>query len=263
MMTQAFAPSTEILDPWAHLLASGTLVMVRLGCVIALAPPFNSPGIPPRLKVSFLLAMTILLTPIAAGLPQAHVDLDISSVLGEMSVGLLFGFSLSLLNEALLFAGSLLGISFSFSLANLLDPNSRVDTPVLGILLNWFGILVILAAGLDRMILAAVMRSLAVVPLGRATMHLGAVHQCVAMISGVFFAGLQLATPVMAASIAVEVTVALIGRFAPALPAHVVGIPVKTIASYIILIGSLAIWPAWIERHFSSLLDNAQRMVAG
>lgn len=261
MQASAFSP--EILNPWAHILASGTLVMVRLGGVIALAPPFNSPGIPPRIKVGFLLAMTILLAPIAAGIPEAHVDLEITSVLGEMAVGLLFGFSLTLLNEALLFAGSLLGISFSFSLANLLDPNSRVDTPVLGILLNWFGILIIFGAGLDRLILAAVMRSLAVVPLGRATMHLGAVHQCVAMISGVFFAGLQLATPIMAAALAVEVTVALISRFAPALPAQVVGIPLKTIVSYVVLIGALAIWPGWIERHFSSLLDEAQRMVAG
>jgi flagellar biosynthesis protein FliR len=262
-MMQAAPISPEILNPWARLLGAGTLLMVRLGGVIALAPPLNSPGIPPRIKVGFLLALTILLAPIAAGIPKARVDMEILPVLGEMAVGLLFGFSLSLLNEALLFAGSLLGISFSFSLANLLDPNSRVDTPVLGILLNWFGILVLFGAGLDRLVLAAVMRSLAVVPLGCATMHLWAVHECVAMISGVFFAGLQLATPVMAAAIAVEVTVALVSRFAPALPAQVVGIPIKTIVSYVVLIGSLAIWPGWIERHFSSLLDEAQRMVAG
>ena len=55
MKTEALALSTQALDPWAHLLASGTLVLVRLGGVIALAPPFNSPGVPPRIKVTFLL----------------------------------------------------------------------------------------------------------------------------------------------------------------------------------------------------------------
>lgn len=248
---------------WERILTSGTLVMVRLGGVIAFAPPFNSPAIPVRVKAALLLAMTLLLAPVAAGLQGARVMLDSSAVIGETAVGLLFGFSLMLLNEALLFAGILLSMSFSFSLANLLDPNSRVDTPVIGILMNWVGLLIVIGAGLDRVVLAAVMRSLAVVPLGTAVLQMGAVRQCMGMVGGVFLAGLQLAAPVMAAAIAVEVTVALVSRFAPALPAQVVSVPLKTILSYTVLIGAMAVWPAWVERYFSALLDAAQRMVAG
>ena len=72
------------------------------------------------------------------------------ALLGELGVGLLFGLSLMLLNEALTFAGTLLGLQFSFSLVNLLDPNSMIETAVLGQMLGWLGILVILGSGLDR-----------------------------------------------------------------------------------------------------------------
>ncbi len=65
-------------------------------------------------------------------------------------MGLVFGLSLMLLNEALTFAGTLLGLQFSFSLVNLLDPNSMIETPVLGQMLSWLGVLVIIGAGLDR-----------------------------------------------------------------------------------------------------------------
>ena len=72
------------------------------------------------------------------------------AVLGELGVGLVFGLSLTLLNEALMFAGMLLGMQFSFSLVNLLDPNSKIETPVLGQMLGWLGMLVMIGAGLDR-----------------------------------------------------------------------------------------------------------------
>jgi flagellar biosynthetic protein FliR len=32
-------------------------------------------------------------------------------------------------------------------------------------------------------------------------------------------------------------------------------------ASYVVLIGSLAVWPGWIERHFTALLDAAAKML--
>jgi len=72
---------------------------------------------------------------------------------------------------------------------------------------------------------------------------------------------LQLAAPVMAAALAVEVTIALVARLSPQLPAMVVSIPLKTLASYVVLIGSLAVWPGWIERHFTALLDAAAKLL--
>jgi len=84
-----------------------------------------------------------------------------------------------------------------------------------------------------------------------------------AMTGGVFLAGLQLAAPVVAAALTVEIVVALVGRMSPQLPVMVVSIPLKTLMSYTVLIGSLAVWPAWIERHFTALLDAAAKLVAG
>jgi flagellar biosynthetic protein FliR len=82
------------------------------------------------------------------------------------------------------------------------------------------------------------------------------------MAGGIFLAGLQLAAPVVAAALVVEVVVALVARLSPQLPAIVVGIPLKTLTSYTVLIASLAVWPSWIERHFTALVDAAGRLIA-
>ena len=152
-----------------------------------------------------------------------------------------------------MFAGTLLGMSFSFSLVNLLDPNTQVETPVLGQMLGWLGVLVIVGAGLDRVLLAAVVRSFCAVSVGHAVVQAATGAALAKMAGGIFLAGLQLAAPVMAAALVVEMTVSMVSRLAPMLPVQVVGVPLKTMASYVVLIGSLAVWPGWIERHFTGV----------
>jgi flagellar biosynthetic protein FliR len=247
---------------WQGWLTAGVLVMVRLSGIMVFAPLFSSAAIAPRIKAGFVIAMTVLLAPVVSALSPVHPQLNMSSLLGELAVGLTFGLALSLLMEALMFAGQMLGMEFSFSLVNLLDPNSNISTPVLGQLLGWVGLLVLIGAGLDRSLLAAVMRSFAVVPAGQAIFKASTGAALASMADGIFVAGLQLAAPVMAAALTVEVVVALVGRMSPQLPVMAVSIPVKTLVSYCVLIGSLAVWPGWIERHFSALLDRAAKLVA-
>ena len=250
-----------LIEDWPQYLTAAVLVMVRLSGLMVFAPVFSSPAIAPRIKAGFVFAITVLLAPAIASVPGARPVLDTRAVLGELGVGLVFGLSLMLLNEALTFAGTLLGPQFSCSLVNLLDPNSMIETAVLGQMLGWLGILVIIGSGLDRSLLAAMVRSFSVVPVGQAVLQAKTGAALATMAGGIFLAGLQLAAPVMAAALLVEVTIAMVARLSPQLPAMVVSIPLKTIVSYATLIASLSVWPGWIERHFTALLDEAAKML--
>ena len=241
--------------------SAGVLVATRLSGLMVFAPVFSSPAVAPRIKAAFVLALTLLLAPVVGQIAGSRPVIDVASISGELGVGLVFGLSLMILAEALLMAGTLMGMSFSFSLVNLLDPNTMVETPVLGQMLGWLGVLVILGAGLDRVLLAAFVRSFLVVPLGQAVIQAKTGPALAGMAGGVFLAGLQLAAPVMAAALVVEMTISMVSRLAPSLPVQVVGIPLKTLTSYLVLIGCLALWPAWIERHFAALLDGAGRLL--
>jgi flagellar biosynthetic protein FliR len=253
--------ANTISADWTKFLGAGLLVMIRLSGLMVFAPFFSSSAIAPRIKAGFLFALTILLAPAVAAIPTDRPTLDMQAVLGELGVGLVFGLSLMLLNEALLFAGTLLGMQFSFSLVNLMDPNSMIETPVLGQLLGWLGVLVLIGSGLDRTLLAALVRTFGVIPVGHAVMQAKSGAALASMAGGVFLAGLQLAAPVVAAALVVEVTIGLIARMSPQLPAMVMGVPLKTLVSYGVLIGSLAVWPIWIERHFTALLDTATKLM--
>ncbi|MGB6132648.1 MAG: flagellar biosynthetic protein FliR [Acidobacteriaceae bacterium] len=249
--------------PWENALGAMTLVLVRISGLMVFAPVFSSEAIPVRVKAVFVLAVSFLVGPVVAAFPRAHAELGTMAVLGELSVGLIFGLTLSLLFEALQFAGQVMGFQFSFSLVNLLDPNSAVQTPLMGQLFGLLGTLVVIGAGLDRLMLSALLRTFVAAPVGAVTLNPGIGLALVPMAGGIFSAALQLAAPLLAATLLAEMAVALAGKLAPQLPVMAIDVPAKTLLGYAVLIGSLALWPHWIEAKFDGLLDAAGHLLAG
>lgn len=247
---------------WSSFLAAMTLVLVRVSGMVAFAPFFSSTALPLRAKGVFVGAVAFLLAPLVAGLPSAHADLSFSALLGELAVGLVYGLTLALLNEMLIFAGQIAGVQFSFSMVNILDPTSSIQTPLLGDLFQLMGTLVLLGAGLDRILLASMVRSFHAAPLGSFVLApLTALH-IVQAAGGIFLAAVELAAPVLASTLLVEVAIALLGKLSPQLPVMNLTVPMKTLTGFGLLAGSLALWPRFIEARFGNLLDLAERLIA-
>jgi flagellar biosynthesis protein FliR len=254
-------PHTTDLD-WPHFLAALTLVLVRVSGMVAFAPFFSSTALPVRTKAVFVGAVAYLLAPLVATLPQATVEITFSALLGELAVGLVYGLTLTLLNEMMLFAGQIVGMQFSFSAVNLIDPTSSIQTPLLGDLFQLMGTLVVITAGLDRIVLASMVRSFRAVPLGSFVLAPNAALAIVRAAGGVFLAALELAAPVLAATMLVEIAISLLGKLSPQLPVMSLTVPIKTLTGFALLTGSLALWPRFIEVRFAGLLDLAERLIS-
>ncbi|MBB6147232.1 flagellar biosynthetic protein FliR [Silvibacterium bohemicum] len=246
---------------WPRFLAAMVLVMIRLSGLMLFAPVFSSEAIPVRVKTVFVLITSLLLAPMVAALPLAHAELGLPSIAGELSIGLVFGFALTMFSEILIFAGQVLGFQFSFSLVNLLDPNAPLQTPLLSQMFTLLGTLVLLGSGLYRDVLLALLRSFHEAPVGAVWLSGPAALTLVGMLSGVFFAALQLAAPVVAATLLVEVAVSVLGKLSPQLPVMMVAIPAKTLLGYTVLLGSLALWPRFLEGRFSLFLDRGELLM--
>ena len=246
---------------WTNFLAALALALVRVSGMVAFAPFFSSTALPLRTKAVFVGAVAYLLAPLVAALPQAHLAISFSGLLGELAVGLVYGLTLTLLTEMMLFAGQIAGVQFSFSAVNLLDPTSPIQTPLLGDLFQLMGTLVLITAGLDRILLASVVRSFRVVPLGSYALAPATALAVVRAAGGIFLAAVELAAPVLAATILVEVAVSLIGKLSPQLPVMSLTVPIKTLTGYVLLGGALALWPRFIEAQFAGLLDLAERLI--
>ena len=249
------------MTDWSTFLSAMVLAMIRVSGMVVFAPFFSSTALPVRAKAVFVLAVAFLLAPLVASLPNAHAEIGFAAILGELAVGLVYGLALAMLNEMLLFAGQIAGMQFSFSLVNLMDPSSPIETPLLGTLFQMAGTLVVISAGLDRILLASMMRSFRAAPLGSYAMTPATGLAMVQAASGVFAAALELAAPVLAATLLVEISTALMGKLSPQLPVMFLSVPMKQITGFVVLGGSLALWARFIEARFGGLLDMAERLV--
>lgn len=251
------------MTDWPTFLSAMTLALVRVSGIMVFAPFFSSPALPARTKAVFVLVVAYLLAPLVAALPNAHAAISFAALLGEVAVGLVYGLTLALLNEMLLFAGQIAGLQLSFSLVNVMDPSSPIETPILGDLFQRMGILMLLAAGLDRIVLASLVRSFRAVPLGSYALAPVTALGLVRSAGGVFVAALELAAPLLAATMLVEISVALMGKLSPQLPVMNLTVPIKTLTGFAVLAGSLALWPRFVEGRFGALLDLAEQLIAG
>lgn len=250
------------MHDWTQFLNAMTLALVRVSGMFVFAPLFSSTAFPIRTKAAFALAVAALLSPVVASLPRAHAVIGLSSILGELAIGLLYGITLSFLSEMLLFAGQIAGLQFSFSLVNLMDPSSPIQTPLLGELFQLFGLLVMIAAGLDRILLSSLLRSFRLVPPGSFVLSRVTGVAIAHAAGGIFLAATELAAPVLAATMLVEIAVALIGKLSPQFPVISLTVPLKTLTGFVLLAGPLALWPRFIEARFDQLLDLAERLIA-
>jgi flagellar biosynthetic protein FliR len=131
----------------------------------------------------------------------------------------------------------------------------------MGDLFQLMGTLVLIAAGLDRILLASLVRSFHAVPLGTYAIQPLTSQAIVQSAGGIFLAAVELAAPVLAATMLVEIAVALLSRLCPQLPVMSLTVPMKTLVGFAVLTGSLALWPRFIEARFAGLLDMAERLL--
>jgi len=235
---------------------------LRVGGVFTFMPFFGSTAIPMRIKALLVLGCTVALYPV---LPMVLPRFSISSLtqvaLSELMLGLLMGLCLQFVFEAVQLAGQISGFQLSFSLVNVIDPQTDVDTPVLANLQQLMVLFLFLQLNVHHWILRGIQRSFERVPPGSVAFSVQQVRGLFHAAAGMWTAGLQLAAPVLLATVVLDVTVGFVNKAAPQLPALFLSIPLKTLLGYIVLALAFGLWPGFFERQFSNALAWSWRMV--
>ncbi len=98
------------------------------------APFFGSSVIPPRVKAGLVMAVTLLLFPAVGQSIGTYALIDWPIVVfREFLIGAGMGIAANLAFDATQLAGQIVGMQMGYSLVNLLDPQSQVDTTVVAV----------------------------------------------------------------------------------------------------------------------------------
>lgn len=244
------------------LLLAVMFIGLRVAGLMLVAPFFSSQAIPAPLKAGFTLAVTALLYPVY---PAAHMEGGMlvwtGVIVGELLVGLLLGLAVQFVVEAAQLAGHVLGVQAGYSLVTLLDPQTQADTPVMATFNQLVALLIFLQLDVHHWLLRGIAASFAYLPPGSALTHLRTGTSLLQAAGGMWLVGVQIAGPVIVATMLVDVTLGFLAKASPQMPVLFVGLSFKTLLSLTVLAGTLTLWPRLFERHFAGAISLGERLL--
>lgn len=206
------------------------LMMFRNSAMFIAMPFFGYVTVPANARLALAFFITSLLFPLYAG-----VSLDLppgilgffAIVLQETVIGLAIGFSTSLVFWGVMYAGQAMGHTMGFAIANVMDPQSQANVPILGQLLYLMMLMVFLTLGGHHFLIYAIDESFRAVPIGVGTFHQDLVTGIARMSADIFVIGVKLAAPVLVTIIVSEVALGIVARTVPQMNVWLVGFPLK------------------------------------
>jgi flagellar biosynthetic protein FliR len=242
---------------------SGLLTIgVRLSGLMLFAPFFGSAIIPARVKAGLVLGLTLLLFPTVGRAIGTHELADWPIlVFTEFLIGAGMGIATNVVFEGAQLAGQILGIQMGYSLVNILDPLTQVDTTVISIFYQSIVMLLFLRMDVHYWLLRAIGNSFLYMPPG--TTHLSSLFtQAVLKMGGqIFGVGVQIAAPVLSATLVADIVLGLMGKASPQMPVMVLGPAVKSLLGMLILIATLKYWPALFHQLFLNTITASERLL--
>jgi flagellar biosynthetic protein FliR len=249
-------------------LALDTLVMqlaavgLRVGGAFTFMPFLGSSAIPARVKAVLVVLVAAVIFPhVSFALPPHSASTLAQIGLSEAMLGLLMGLSLQFVFEAVQLAGQVSGFQMSFSLVNIIDPQSNVETPVLANLHQLVVLLLFLQLNVHHWILLSIQKSFVRVPPGCLVFSADQVRAIFHAAAGMWVAGLQLAAPLLLATVVLDITVGFVSKAAPQLPVLFLSIPLKSLLGYMVLALALGLWPEFFQKQFGHALEWSWRLV--
>ena len=238
-------------------------VSVRLSGLMLFAPFFGSVSIPPRVKVGFVVALTALLYPVVSqtlhvGTPSHWPAL----VFGELLIGAALGIATNLVFDAVQMAGQILSVQMGYSLVNILDPQTQVESTVMALFHQTIAMLIFLRLDVHSWLLRAIGSSFAALPPGSA--HISSTFTLAALRAGgsVFAIGVQIAAPVLSATLVTDIILGLLGKASPQAPLMLLGPAVKSVLGILLMIATLKYWPPLFERLFLASMAEADHLLS-
>ncbi len=237
-------------------------ITVRLSGLMLFAPFFGSASVPPRIKAAIVVALSLLLYPmLSASLPTRELSGWPVLVLGELLIGAALGIATNLVFDAVQMAGQVLSIQMGYSLVNILDPQTQVDSTVMAMFHQTIALLIFLRLDVHLWLLHAIARSFHVLPPG--SMHISAAFT-IALLRGagsVFSLGLHLAAPVLSATFLTDIILGLLGRASPQAPLMLLGPAIKSVLGLVVLFATLRYWPSMLERFFAGSMQLSEYLL--
>lgn len=247
--------------PWV---AAVLLLSARLGALLMMTPVLYAVPVPGSIRVLLVLGLsTVLALPLASAgvllpLPPSLGGM-VQAFLGELALGATMGLGILMAFAGFEFAGRLLDVQVGFGMAQVFDPVTNRQVPVLTSVFGMLALLIFFLVDGHHALLRGVGVSLERFPVGQAWSVGATADPVVRQAAGLFTLGFALAAPVVLSLLLLEFALGVVSRNLPQANMIALGIPVKIFAGLL----ALSIWAAGMGGAMVRVYDEIYRTWAG
>lgn len=202
-------------------LLSGIYVFARILGFFRMAPVFNRKEIPGMVKLAMALMFTFILTAfLSPKIPDiiAAKDSLLLSIVLNYIVGAMIGYMAQIILLAIEAGADMINMQMGLSSAMVLDPTTSSQVSILTKLFSLLGLLIFIELGGVYWLINAFLRSFDIFPLYATTLPLVKLinmDYLIKMTSNVLYMGLQIASPVLLATLGQDIILGVISKTAP------------------------------------------------
>jgi flagellar biosynthetic protein FliR len=246
------------MDP-AVLTGFGVL-LVRPGMLIAAAPAWGGTYAPAFVKAGLTVTIAVVLAGVVR-VPGSGGEVALVLVVArEAIIGLSLALGIRVLLSAAELAGYLAGFQIGFTYATVADPQSGVGSNILSSIYGLLALVVFFAADGHHAFLRALTMSYEALPIGGGEVQASLAHHVARMLGIVFGLGVQIAAPVLAVLVVVELALGLLSRAAPSFNVMAEGFPIRIAVGLLTLAVTLPLVPALVSRAVPAVLEAGTRL---
>jgi len=242
------------------------LFFCRIASFFVVVPVFSAKNVPHHLKIGLAFFVTLMAYPLfGMSTPVSYDSMYLLTLIREILVGVLLGFVAYMFFTVFQIAGSFIDLQMGFGIANVIDPMTGAQSPILGNLKYTIAFLLFLALNGHHLLLKAIMESYEWIPVNNelfAKMYGGQIGEfLVRTFSTVFTVSFQMAAPLIAAFFFTDVGLGLLARVAPQFNIFVIGLPLKIIIGFLLLVLLFPGYQFVYNDAFKTMLDFLQKFI--
>lgn len=233
------------------------LILTRVSAFFVTAPLFSYRAIPTvqRILVAVLLAWMMTYS-IEAG----EIALDgeyILLLLKEVIIGLFIGILAYIIMSVIQIAGGFIDFQMGFAIANVIDPQTGAQSPLLGQFFNSMAMLLLLVLNGHHLLLDGIFYSYQFLPIDGNWPAFGSGNVAEFVVTtfvACFAIAFQMAIPIVATLFLVDIALGITARTVPQLNIFVVGFPIKITVSFLVLSIMMAVMVGLMQKLFEFMM---------
>ncbi|MFB5087136.1 flagellar biosynthetic protein FliR [Psychrobacillus sp. PGGUH221] len=233
------------------------LIIARVSAFFVTLPLFSHRTIPATHRIAFAVILSWMMYYTMDVAPFEINGDYIILIIKEVMVGLFIGLLAYIIMSAIQIAGGFIDFQMGFAIANVIDPQTGAQSPLIGQFLNTLALLLLLALNGHHLLLDGIFYSYQFIPMDMTLLAFGQenyVEFIIKTFAGVFAVAFQMSIPIVATLFLVDIALGITARTVPQLNIFVVGFPIKIGVSFLVLLVMMGVLMAVVQKMFEIMV---------